>query len=77
MSGGTGPGTLRINTRPWSQVYVDGRLIGNTPQMNIPLPAGSHRVTLVNPDYNIRQSVNVTIEAGQVTTRVLTLDQPE
>ena len=76
-SGGTGPGTLRINTRPWSQVYVDGRLIGNTPQMNISLPAGSHRVTLVNPDFNIRQSVSVTIEAGQVTTRVLTLDRPE
>ena len=77
MTGGTGPGTLRINTRPWSQVYVDGRLIGNTPQMNISLPAGSHRVTLVNPDFNIRQSVSVTIEAGQVTTRVLTLDRPE
>ena len=77
MSGGTGPGTLRINTRPWSQVYVDGRLIGNTPQMNISLPAGSHRVTLVNPDFNIRQSVSVNIEAGQVTTRVLTLDRPE
>ena len=76
-AGGTGPGTLRINTRPWSQVYVDGRLIGNTPQMNISLPAGSHRVTLVNPDFNIRQSVSVTIEAGQVTTRVLTLDRPE
>lgn len=75
--GGTGPGTLRINTRPWSQVYVDGRLIGNTPQMNISLPAGNHRVTLVNPDFNIRQSVSVTIEAGQVTTRVLTLDRPE
>ena len=53
------------------------RLIGNTPQMNISLPAGSHRVTLVNPDFNIRQSVSVTIEAGQVTTRVLTLDRPE
>jgi hypothetical protein len=77
MAGGTGPGTLRINTRPWSQVYVDGRLIGNTPQMNISLPAGSHRVTLVNPDFNIRQSVSVTVEAGQVTTRVLTLDRPE
>src|SRR5690606_18674917 len=22
------PGTLRVNTTPWSQVYVDGRLIG-------------------------------------------------
>jgi hypothetical protein len=77
MTAGSGPGTLRVNTRPWSQVYVDGRLIGNTPQMNISLPAGTHRVTLVNPDFNIRQSVSVTIESGQVTTRVLTLERPE
>ena len=37
---GGNQGTLRINSRPWSQVYVDGRLIGNTPQMNIPLSLG-------------------------------------
>ena len=73
----TGPGTLRINTRPWSQVFVDGRLIGNTPQMNISLPAGSHRVTLVNPDFNIRRSISVQIQAGQTTTRVLTLERPQ
>jgi hypothetical protein len=68
-----GEGTLRVNTRPWSQVFVDGRLIGNTPQMNIPLPAGSHRLTLVNPDFNIRETVNVQVRAGQVTTQILTL----
>lgn len=70
-----GPGTLRINTRPWSQVYVDGRLIGNTPQMNISLPAGRHRVSLVNPDFNIRQTISVNIQAGQTLTRIVNLQQ--
>jgi serine/threonine protein kinase len=70
---GGGTGTLRINTRPWSQVFVDGRLIGNTPQMNIPLPAGRHTVTLVNSDFNIRHTITVEIRAGQTETRVLTL----
>lgn len=67
------PGTLRINTRPWSQVYVDGRLIGNTPQMNVSLSPGRHNVTLVNPDFNIRQSISVTIVSGQVNTKIITL----
>src|SRR5262249_21387055 len=31
------PGILQINTTPWSQVYVDGRLVGSPPQMSIPL----------------------------------------
>ncbi len=67
-------GKLRINSRPWSQVYVDGRLVGNTPQMNISLPAGPHRVTLVNPDFRVRQTVNVNIAPGQTVTRIVTLN---
>jgi serine/threonine-protein kinase len=65
-----GEGTLRVNTRPWSQVFVDGRLIGNTPQMNIPLPAGRHTVRLVNPDFNIQETVPVTIRSGQTETLI-------
>ncbi len=68
-----GNGTLRINTRPASQVYVDGRLIGYTPQLHIELPAGNHTVTLVNSEFNIRETITVTIHAGQTETRSLTL----
>ncbi len=72
-STGGGNGTLRINTRPWSQVFVDGRLIGNTPQMNISLPAGRHTVTLVNSEFNIRETITVEIHSGQTETRSMTL----
>ena len=51
-------------------VYVDGRRIGNTPQMNISLPAGRHEVRLINPDFNIRETVRVNIRAGQVETLI-------
>ncbi len=67
-SAGGAPGTLRVNTTPWSQVFVDGRLIGNTPQMNIPLPAGQHTITLVNSEFNIRERVPVVIRSGQTET---------
>ena len=66
-------GTLQVGTRPWSQVFVDGQLIGNTPQMNIPVHAGTHRLTLVNPDFNIRETVSVTVGAGETVRKVLTL----
>ncbi|HEX2675058.1 MAG TPA: PEGA domain-containing protein [Polyangiales bacterium] len=72
---GGGTGTLRVNTRPWSKVFVDGRLIGNTPQMNIPLEAGRHSVTLVNDDFSIRKTIKVEIRAGEVETQVLTLTE--
>jgi len=73
MAATGGTGTLRVNTRPWSQVYVDGRLIGNTPQMNISVSAGSHRLTLVNPDFNIRHNVTVNVAAGATETKVINL----
>jgi serine/threonine protein kinase len=72
-SSGGGTGTLRINSKPWSQVFVDGKLIGNTPQMNVSLPEGSHRITLVNPEFSLKKSVSVTIKAGQIETQIVTL----
>jgi len=68
-----GPGTLRINSRPWSQVTIDGKSYGNTPQMNISLNAGSHKVTLVNPEFGIRKTITVQIKPGQTETQIVPL----
>jgi hypothetical protein len=70
---GGGKGTLRINSRPWSNIYVDGRLVGNTPQMNLQLDAGRHTVTLVNPDFGLRKVLTVTIKPGEVAKQIVNL----
>ena len=64
-AGGGGTGTLRVQTRPWSKVFVDGRLVGNTPLMGVELSAGRHTLTFVNDDFGIRKTVKVDIQAGQ------------
>jgi serine/threonine-protein kinase len=64
---------LRLNSRPWSQVFVDGKMIGNTPQMNIQLSAGEHRITLVNPEFGIRKNITVNIKAGDTQTQIVAL----
>ncbi len=68
-----GTGVLRINTRPWSRVFVDGKLIGNTPQMNIVLPPGKHQLKLVNPDFGMTKTLSIDIAAGKTVTKVLSL----
>ena len=68
-----GPGMLMVNTTPWSMVTVDGRLIGNTPQRSISLRPGRHVVTLVNPQFNLRQVRRVTIRSGETTRLIVTL----
>lgn len=66
-------GTLRVNTRPWSVVTIDGVTIGNTPQLNISLSEGTHTVELVNEDLGLAETVEVEITAGEVTTLVVAL----
>ena len=72
-TGGGGFGTLRLNSRPWSQVTVDGRRVGNTPQMNLRLSAGSHTIRLHNPDFGLKKTLKVKIRAGEVTTKIISL----
>jgi hypothetical protein len=64
---------LRVNSRPWAQVFVDGKLYGVTPQRGISLPPGSHTLVLVNDEFSIRKTVPIEIKSGEITTQVLNL----
>ena len=66
-------GTLRLNARPWAQVMLDGRPIGNTPQQNLQLSPGKHKLQLSNPQLGLTKSVTVNIKAGEILTQVVNL----
>jgi|GEM_PF-6231030 len=73
-AGKAAPGTLRINSRPWSQVFIDGRLIGNTPQMAVSVPAGRYTVRLSNPELGMSKTITIQVAAGELVTRIETLE---
>lgn len=62
-------GSLTLDTVPWSHVSLNGRRLGTTPLIRESLPAGSHLLTLSNPERGLRTTYRVTIRAGQTTTR--------
>ncbi len=68
-----GEGVLAVNSIPWSQVYVDGRLIGNTPRPKVPLKTGHHTVTLVRTDLDIKKKLSITIKKGETTKKIVKL----
>lgn len=70
---GGGGGLLRLNSRPWSQVYVDGRMVGNTPQMGLSLSPGSHSIRLVNQQMGLSKTFSVSIKPGQMVTKIVDL----
>src|SRR5581483_5591462 len=40
-------GSLSINAIPWANIFVDGRAVGPTPRLHLPLDAGRHHLKLV------------------------------
>ncbi len=54
---------LSINTRPWSKVYLRGRLLGTTPIGRVEVPAGSLQLRLVDRDGQEHRR-SVTVEEG-------------
>lgn len=58
------PGTLTLNTLPWTLVAVDGVIVGSTPLFQYEMSAGPHLLTLVNVDRGVDVDEPVFIEAG-------------
>jgi serine/threonine-protein kinase len=44
-------GTVVLNATPWGAVYVDGALVGNTPQLDLRLSVGTHTIRIVRDGY--------------------------
>lgn len=65
-------GILRVNTRPHSRVFVNGRDVGFTPVTNLRLPAGRHTLRFVYEGGEDR--MRVTIEPGRTRTIVRNFD---
>lgn len=66
----TGTGELRVNTRPWSRVYLGDRLLGTTPLGGVSLPAGRTSLRFVDRDGETHRR-SVTIRAGERETMFL------
>ncbi len=67
-------GSLSVNARPWAQVFVDGRAIGDTPLANVPVPPGEHEVVFRHPQYGERRQ-KVVVQASTDTRVSVSLTQ--
>jgi hypothetical protein len=63
-----GNGVLKLGSKPRCEIYIDGSSTGLfTPQLNLKLASGKHRVTLVNNEFGIRETFAVDIKADDAT----------
>lgn len=62
-------GLLTIDTTPWSIVSDKGQMIGTTPLIQAKLAAGTHLLSLRNPELGLETQYSVTIHPNQTVTR--------
>src|SRR6185436_12582244 len=56
----TGEGTLMISSKPPCEIMIDGKPTGlTTPQRAITLPAGTHKIMLINREQDLRKTLSV------------------
>ncbi|HKU38139.1 MAG TPA: hypothetical protein VJR89_08330, partial [Polyangiales bacterium] len=73
VASGGATALLKLNSTPWSEVYVDDRHVGHTPLLGLPLSAGSHKIRLVNPTLGGSKTFKIRLKAGQTLTKVVKL----
>lgn len=66
-------GKLTLSTDPWTHVSLNGKPLGDTPLIEVSLPAGRHVLKLANEQAKIDTAIEVEVKAGQVTKKVLHL----
>ncbi len=66
-------GLLSLDTTPWTRVYLGGRALGETPLLEVPVPAGRLQLRLVNEVEHVDTVVEVDVAAGRTTVRRFSL----
>jgi serine/threonine-protein kinase len=64
-------GKLTLDTSPWTRVYLGKTLLGDTPLIEVAVPAGRHTLRLENEGEHVSSVVEVVIKPGQTTVKKL------
>ena len=59
------PAFLTINSMPWANIYINGKLIGATPISKHKLPAGEYKIQFKNPKSGIDKTIPVELKPGE------------
>lgn len=75
---GLADGHLLLNTQPWSEVYLDGVAVGNTPKTDLPVSPGTHHLRFTRDGFRPYETSVVVAPGGslRLTDIVLSPNSP-
>jgi hypothetical protein len=76
-SGGGGDCTITVGTRPWSEVWIDGRNTGRHTPYSESIACGKHKLMFRRPDMNLTRNETVVIRPGEKFRQSYPLEEEE
>jgi hypothetical protein len=60
-------GAVSLNSVPPSNVVIDGKPMGKTPLLHLPMAPGKHTIVFIHPDLG-KRTQDITIKSGSIST---------
>jgi hypothetical protein len=68
---------LSLGSRPWAEVWIDGRRAGVTPLVSLPVRCGKHELRFLSREANVERRETIIVPEGQSVKKVVTLVEGE
>jgi len=69
--------SLSLGSKPWADVWIDGRRVGLTPLTDLPVACGAHEVVFTSTDLGVERRLSVNVQPGDRTRRIVDLEAPQ
>ncbi|MES1172207.1 MAG: serine/threonine-protein kinase [Bacteroidota bacterium] len=66
---------LKVGSRPWAEVWIDGKNTGGHTPYTQSIACGTHKLTFKRPDLQISKTISMTVEVGETFKESIPLDQ--
>ena len=57
--------SITVGTRPWSEIWIDGKNTGRHTPYSESISCGKHKLTFKRPDLNLQRTETVTVRSGE------------
>jgi hypothetical protein len=72
----SGQCAVSLGSKPWADVWIDGRRAGFSPMNDLPLSCGTHEIVFTSRELGVERRISLTLRPGETVRRVVDLDTP-
>jgi hypothetical protein len=74
-SGAGGDCTITVGTRPWSEIWIDGKNTGRHTPYSESIACGKHKLTFKRPDLNLARTEAISVRPGEKFKQSFSLEE--